>query len=192
MSLIVSQITGVSGVYSTVCSGANKKKHQSSASLVFVTGIQRWPLDSHHKGQVTWKMFPFDNVIMCFRRDHQLIWCVRKLLFIILLSNPINLFTYLAYNLADQLFWSIIHVQTLQKYTYRNVTDGWFPQFVSSNENIVVVLCFDMVVLWIPNGFVWSVYPLIRIASMALGQYQYCLFVSLLSHFWLILLPQRL
>ena len=60
-------------------------------------------------------MFPFDDVIMCFKRDYQLIWCVRKLLFIILLSNPINLFTYLAYNLADQLFWSIIHVQTLQK-----------------------------------------------------------------------------
>ena len=36
------------------------KKHQSSASLAFVKGIQRWPVNSPHKG----KMFPFDDVIM--------------------------------------------------------------------------------------------------------------------------------
>ena len=36
MSAMASQITGVSIVCSTVCSGANQRKHQSSASLVFV------------------------------------------------------------------------------------------------------------------------------------------------------------
>ena len=40
------------------------KEHQSSASLIFVRGIHRWPVDSPHKGAVTSKMFPFDDVIM--------------------------------------------------------------------------------------------------------------------------------
>ena len=42
----------------------HQRKHQSSASLAFVRGIHRWPVDSSHKGPVTWKMFPFDDVIM--------------------------------------------------------------------------------------------------------------------------------
>ena len=31
---------------------------------VFARGIHRWPVDSPHKGPVTWKMFPFDDIIM--------------------------------------------------------------------------------------------------------------------------------
>ena len=37
---------------------------QSSASLAFMRGIRRWPVDSPHKGPVTRKMFPFDDVII--------------------------------------------------------------------------------------------------------------------------------
>ena len=44
--------------------GCRSKKHQSSASLAFVQGIHRWPVNSRHKWPVTRKMFPFDNVIM--------------------------------------------------------------------------------------------------------------------------------
>ena len=57
-------ITSVSIVYSTVCPGADERKHQSSASLAFVRGIHRWPVNSPHKGPVTPKMFPSDDVIM--------------------------------------------------------------------------------------------------------------------------------
>ena len=57
-------ITGVSIAYSTVCSGANQRKHQSSASLAFARGIHLWPVNSPHKGPATRKMFPFDDVIM--------------------------------------------------------------------------------------------------------------------------------
>ena len=35
-----------------------------AASLAFVGGIPRWPVDSPHKGSVTQKMFLFDDVIM--------------------------------------------------------------------------------------------------------------------------------
>ena len=64
MSTMASQITGVSIVYSTVCSGAGQRKHQSSAPLAFVWGMHRWPMNAPHKGPVTRNMFPFDDVIM--------------------------------------------------------------------------------------------------------------------------------
>ena len=64
MGAISSQITSLTVVYSAVYSGADKKKHQSSASLAFVWGIHRGPVNSPHKWPVTRKMFPFDDVIM--------------------------------------------------------------------------------------------------------------------------------
>ena len=64
MSAMLSQITNISIAYSTFCSGADQRKHQSSASLALVRGIHRWPVNSHHKEPVTWKMFPFDDIIM--------------------------------------------------------------------------------------------------------------------------------
>ena len=40
---MASLITSITIVYSTVYSGVDHRKHQSSASLVFVRGIHRWP-----------------------------------------------------------------------------------------------------------------------------------------------------
>ena len=62
-----SQISSLTIIYSTVYSGADQRTHQSSASLAFVRGIHRWPVNSPHKGPVTWIMFPFDDVIMLCR-----------------------------------------------------------------------------------------------------------------------------
>ena len=62
MSAMTSKITGVSNVCSNVYSGADQRIHQSSASLVFVREIHGWPVDSPHKGPVTRKRFPFDDV----------------------------------------------------------------------------------------------------------------------------------
>ena len=64
MSAMAYQITSRTIAYSTVYSGADQRKHQSSASLAFVMGIHRWPVNTLPKGPVTRKMFPFDNVIM--------------------------------------------------------------------------------------------------------------------------------
>ena len=64
MRAMASQITTVSIVYSTVCSGTDQRKHQSSVLLTFVMGIHQGPVNSPHKGPVTWKMFPFDDVIV--------------------------------------------------------------------------------------------------------------------------------
>ena len=58
MGAIASQITSLTNVYSTVYSGADQRKHQSSAALAFVRGIHRGPVNSPHKWPVTRKMFP--------------------------------------------------------------------------------------------------------------------------------------
>ena len=64
MGVMASQITSLTIVYSAVYSGADQRKHQSSASLAFLRGIHRSSVDSPHKGSVTRKMFPSDDVII--------------------------------------------------------------------------------------------------------------------------------
>ena len=64
MGAMVSQITSLTIVYSTVYSGVDQRKHQSSTLLAFVRGIHRWPVSSPHKVSVTRNMFPFNDVIM--------------------------------------------------------------------------------------------------------------------------------
>ena len=67
MGAMASQITSLTIVYSTcssVYSGADQWKQQSSASLALVWGIHRSPVNSPHKWPVARKMFPFDDVIM--------------------------------------------------------------------------------------------------------------------------------
>ena len=61
---MASQITSLAMVYSTVYSGVDQRKLQSSATLAFARGIHRGLVNSPHKGPVTRKMFPFDDVIM--------------------------------------------------------------------------------------------------------------------------------
>ena len=58
MGTIVSQITSLTIVYSTVYSGADQRKYQSSASLAFVRGIHQGLVNSPHKWPVTLKNVP--------------------------------------------------------------------------------------------------------------------------------------
>ena len=62
MGAIASHTTCVSIVCSTVGSGVDQRKHQSSTSLAFVRGINRWPVNSPYKGPVTRKMFLFHKI----------------------------------------------------------------------------------------------------------------------------------
>ena len=64
MSAMASQINSLTIFYPTVYSGADQGKYQSSASPAFVRRIHRWSVNSPHKGPVTRKMFPFDDVII--------------------------------------------------------------------------------------------------------------------------------
>ena len=64
MGAMASRITSLTIIYSTVYSGADQRKHQSSVSLAFVRGIHRCPVNSPHKWPVMRKMLPFEVVIM--------------------------------------------------------------------------------------------------------------------------------
>ena len=63
-SMMASQITNITIVHSTIYSGADQRKNESSPSLGFVRGIHRWPVNSPPKGPVMQKMFLFHDVIM--------------------------------------------------------------------------------------------------------------------------------
>ena len=131
MTAMASQITGVLIVCWTVCSGADHRKHQSSASLAVVRGIHRWLVDSPHKGPVTRKMFPFNDVIVfghhcafiCPRTIPTLGWLsagmvIGKLQVSIIwyhfYGSPIT-FQITSFKIADKI--------------YRNITVGWLGGF---------------------------------------------------------------
>ena len=80
MGAIASEITSLTIVYSTVYSGADQSKDQSSASLAFVWGIHRGPVNSLHKWPATRKMFPFDDVIMFSSYKHDNVFRITGLL----------------------------------------------------------------------------------------------------------------
>ena len=61
MSAMIYRITGVSIVCSIVCSGADHRNHQSSASLAFVSGFHSQRASNHWKRGKN----PFDDVIIC-------------------------------------------------------------------------------------------------------------------------------
>ena len=69
MTMMASQITNLTFFCSIVYSGADQRKYYSSASLAFVRGIHRGPVNSPHKGPVSWEMFPIDDVIMIHVRQ---------------------------------------------------------------------------------------------------------------------------
>ena len=67
MSAMASLITGVLIVYSTVFFKAQmNEKHQSSASLAFVRGIHRWPVNTPHSNaenvSIWWRQNEFDFI----------------------------------------------------------------------------------------------------------------------------------
>ena len=64
MSIMASQITSILIICFTVCADADKKKHQSSASLAFVRGIHQWPVNSFHKGPLTPNRCLFADLVM--------------------------------------------------------------------------------------------------------------------------------
>ena len=64
MSAMASQITSLTSVYSGVCSDADQKKTSKLRVTGLCEGNSPATGDSPHKGPVTRKMFPFDDVIM--------------------------------------------------------------------------------------------------------------------------------
>ena len=57
MGEMTSQITSLKIICSTIYWSADQRIHQSSVSLAFVRGINRWPVNSPHQWPVTRKCF---------------------------------------------------------------------------------------------------------------------------------------
>ena len=53
MTGVAYEIASLTIDYSTVYLGADQRKQQRFASLAFVRGTQRWPVNLSHKGPVT-------------------------------------------------------------------------------------------------------------------------------------------
>ena len=77
MDAIASQITSLTIVYSTFHSGADQSKHQSSASLAFVWGIQPGTGEFPAQMASNAENVPFDDVIMFFLSGGWAITCRR-------------------------------------------------------------------------------------------------------------------
>ena len=152
MSAMASQITSLTIVYSTVYSGADQRKHQSSAPLAFVRLIHQWPLNFPHTGPVTRKMFPFDDVIM------------RVVIHSPTIQTVIvrDIFIDLKERGKYQMWWEIIARNVFKCYSFYNETlfarqnQGW--NFLISeppglNHTPVVVTCFSSFGIF---GLVWK------------------------------------
>ena len=104
MGAIASQIIRLTIVYSTGFSRADQWKHQSSASLAFVRGIHRSPVNSLHKRPVKRKVFPFDDVIVKLLKWLRNYWNVNIYCSTVLqLAMPIHDVRHFA---EDVLFWN--------------------------------------------------------------------------------------
>ena len=96
--------------HSTVYSGADQRKRQSSVSLAFWRGIHRGP----HKWPVTRKMFPFDDVIMC------LLFCIFWIT--CCASRSYQMYDKLVWWLLEYAYLSYDHHQIIS-----HVTRPWWP-----------------------------------------------------------------
>ena len=120
MGAIASQITSLTIVYATVYSDADQRKHHSPASLAFVWGIYRRPVNSPHKWPVTRKMFPFDDVIMskcCTRNRYQHTGAETKMydIFQTTFSNTSSWMKMFEFRI--QFVWSLFQGVQLTKYS---------------------------------------------------------------------------
>ena len=69
MGATASQIIGLTIVFSTVYLETDRRKHQSSASLAFVRGIHRGPVNSSH----TWMASNAENVSIWWRHHEKVL-----------------------------------------------------------------------------------------------------------------------
>ena len=81
MITMASQIISLTVVYSTVYSDADQRKHQKLCVTGLCVGNSPGPVNSPHKGPVTRKMFPFDDVIMLnYKENKAKLECVHIIL----------------------------------------------------------------------------------------------------------------
>ena len=133
MGTMASQITSLTIVYSTAYSGADQRKHQSSATLAFVREIHRGPVNSPHKWPVTRNMFPFDDVIMKWAQPIRFAFCWNWYRYRECCATPCittsreYLFWWCSFRLDIPLYLSIfeVHYSRVSTHWSENVVLSW-------------------------------------------------------------------
>ena len=138
MSAMAFQITGVLFVCSPICSGTDQIKLQSPASLAFVRGIHRYPMDSTQKGPVTRKMFPFDDVTMYVGTEEKNIRSLFNSSEIWHVSSPVLLCC--QYYVAELLRLSPFCCNILKNYVHFIAADALIPHDNKSGLGMVLTL----------------------------------------------------
>ena len=153
MTEMASQITSLMIIYSTVYSDADQRKHQSSAGLAFVWGINRGPVNSPHKWPVTRQMFPFDDVIMILIMTGHLLYRYNDVI-MSAMASQITILTIVysgVYSAADgrkhQSSASLAFLRRIHRWTVNSPDKGPVTQKMSSSDDAIMTnaLC----VLWV-------------------------------------------
>ena len=130
MAAIASQITSLTIVYSTVYLDADQRKHQSSASLAFVRGIHRGPVNSPHKWPVTRKIFPFDDVTMLSSQWLNMSQCLSHM-------NSVRLDSTNWFNFANHLRAFYFSVIVFKTHSQKLISKAYFHMHIWNNNAIL-------------------------------------------------------
>ena len=131
MTAMASKITSLTIVYS----GTDERKHQCSASLAFVKGIHRSPVNSPHQGPAKRKLFPFDDVIMVYQIFDQL-WLYLR----VLLPRVANFVIYCLHDEWCKFF--MIYSICLYCFTLSDNNLSWLMILLTVTQNKSYLICF--------------------------------------------------
>ena len=163
-------ITGVSMVCSTVCSGADHRKHQRSESLAFVRRIHRWPVKSSQKGLVTRKMFPFDDVIMRSSYNTDNMRTVYVLLHSVVVKCRMTFSMILSLPLGNPMFVPVFSQATLKhmdKCLAWISQDQWYNNKTMPNKNVCMIQCIYCIsIRWYFHMMPHNLNPILGVATI--------------------------
>ena len=129
MRAMASQITSLTIVYSTVYSGANQRKHQSSVPLAFVTG--EFPSQRASNAEVWCCLeFPFDDVIM--RRISIMLMAAMQIFLFFVCFGPISVLSVYGLKRGDDVaVYSFITYLKILNQAAHSLTFVWKAVIIS-------------------------------------------------------------
>ena len=132
---MVSQMTDVSMICSAVCLGADQRKHRNSASLAFVRGILRWPVNSPHKGPVT----RFHLMTSSFSVDWHGLMSLIAWRFTSITSFYLSLSATVIYRFYTALWTFSDYRQSLMQKRLHKISKSYFPRHPASESKSVQI-----------------------------------------------------
>ena len=169
MGAMASQISSLMTVYSTVYSGADQRKHQSSASLAFVWGIHRWPVNSAQQMasnaenvSIWWRHYVFCFNVCLLNENFQ--WSQWQKLRQI---RPLSFSCFASWDLCE--LWIFDCFMLLHYAKPISIMHCEFGIKHLDNETTPSIICTE----WLHcHGILWNVYQLIWTLFMTTGTHK--------------------